>query len=251
MARSSVRNFRPPAVPYEKLRRLPQAKQGTNNARLYITDKNGKKLDSKPLWVYEHTSEFGVSGSTAQSQAKRDFYAHNFNQPTYTFQCQTHNEREYGEIAEFIRNGQMGAIRLDQFFEITMTGSGFRAGRSLRGPSASIHYRGYVQNAQRHHERFIQAPEFTLTFVIVQVKAGLIRDTQVAPNVLPTNWTNFVNRDGTSFVVKPKEIGLEGDEKKPAPKKGKPLPPSNTRRAPGRPNPVTRGPFSPRGPLIN
>lgn len=77
---------------------------GRTNARLadgdfqYDIFVSGVNLDS------------AQSGSTAQSQLTRDWYAHNFVQPSFTVMGWSLDQRDYGTMVEFIHQAQFKAI---------------------------------------------------------------------------------------------------------------------------------------------
>ena len=96
---------------YAFSRSHPKAKPGTNNGTLQIfRERSEERSETTPVWIHQVESDFGITGSFGQSVGKRDFYPRNFNQPSYRFYGQTHNENEYGDLCEFIRRGQLESI---------------------------------------------------------------------------------------------------------------------------------------------
>lgn len=148
----------------------PEAKGSRTNALLINSE--GKEL---PLWVNQVQAAFGVTGSTAQSSKKRQFFPKNLNQPTLEIAGQTPNQYEYGRIAEFVReaqlNGILGNPTGDQkvlTFKMGRGGTDTRR-RIQRGEHQSIVVDGYINKVERKTERFVNAPPYTLSFVITKI----------------------------------------------------------------------------------
>lgn len=228
------------ALSWHSLRREPDARPGTNNGtlsygRLGLTG-TYSAIDSIPIWVYDVTSDFALTGTTAQSLGKRDFYARNFNQPVYNIAGQTHNEFDYGHIAEFIRDAQeacvFGATRTimqmlinghrgaDEVILQPGTRNERRAPiiRNQRGRRGPLGVQGYVNTIRRAHKQFVNAPEYQFQFIIQRSLQGPFKDERTPVHVLPTNWNAFIRQGSTGFITDPDEILLN------APKGGKPIP---------------------------
>lgn len=219
----------------EKLKNNPKPRKGTHSATLSIVQKAadggvGIVKGSIPLWIHEIETAFGISGSSAQSASKREFYPRNFNQPTYTFRGQSHSEHEYTTIAEFIRDGQLGCIFGDRLFIISAPAAGpvseivntvaggkskgkarHKMNRNLKGRRPGIRLQGYIQTAQRSHERWVNAPEYEFEFVVSRSLAGPILDEAVKPHVLPVNWDQFVARSRGGMIADPDKAILDED----------------------------------------
>lgn len=216
-----------PAVQWSRMRSLPKPKRGTENGYLivrYLTpdhtyDKT-KPARKFPLWVDEMRTSFALSGSTAQSVAKRDFYPRNFNQPSYQFHGQTFNETHYGKLGEFIRRAQKDCVLRNGIMQIFLPAHGATHvwvgpdGRehkeqivhNQRGRRPAIWLEGYVNNIQRAHAVGVQAPEYEFAFIVSRTIDGPIKEQRVSPNVLPRNWDSFIHRDGTGFITNPSDI---------------------------------------------
>lgn len=133
--------------------------------------------DEVPLWVQEVTTGWSMSGSTAQSSRTRSFFPRNFQQPSFTISCQFPSQREYADVAQFVRRTHKG-LESATFLEIlgVRTGpiiqSGRRSGkpsRRLKGPSQNIAAEGYVDHISRTHEQGVYSPEQNFNFVIERI----------------------------------------------------------------------------------
>ncbi len=192
------------SVDNEKLREFPRAHLSTANAWLNLVDLKAKVMigEPLPLWIHELETSFSITGSFAQSVDKRDFYPRNFNQPTWTFRGQTHNEHEYSHIGEFIRNGQIRAIEGDALFIIGVNGGGIPAKRNMKGTHQGTKLQGYISGVRRRHERWVNAPEYQFEFVVARHLAGPIVDAPVVPKILK-DWKGLYR--GGGFIDDPDE----------------------------------------------
>lgn len=220
------------ALPWDRMRSHPIPKNKTANASLKLVKVDGKKrvvIDTIPLWVFDLSADFSLSGSTAQSHGKRDFYPRNFNQPSYRIQGQTWNERHYGLLGENIRSWQHRCVRGNFLMQFHLPGDGpspvwfrrangqrFKAEvqRNMKGPRPNIAFEGYVADMPRTHKRFVHAPEYSFDFIVSRQLTGPLREETIRPTVLPTSWTSFVARGATGFIRDPDEILLSQQKSK-------------------------------------
>jgi hypothetical protein len=210
---------------------------------------SSKPSKRHPIWIDEMTTDFALSGTTAQSAAKRDFYPRNFNQPSYGFHGQTFSETHYGQLGEWIRKAQLDCVFRYGLMQIFLPASGAthvwvgpdgrehkrEITRNQRGRRPAIWLEGYIANIQRAHEVGVQAPEYDFGFIVSRSIAGPITEAPVSPNVLPRNWDSFIKRDATGFITNPDDVLLsQGKGKKRTPPTRVPLQPQTG-------SPVTSG----------
>jgi hypothetical protein len=224
-----------PRLKWEKMRSHPKPKAGTGNASLvlsYVDPQNPSKArrgDAIELWVNNVAADFSMTGTTAQSIAKRDFYPRNFNQPAYSISGQTFSERHYGQLGEFVRWAQKECIFNNGIMEFVApaagpdevwvpTGRGKRKVkrpivRGQRGRRPTLWIQGYVGTMPRKHAVGVQSPEYTFAFIVSRVLVGPLKDQAVSPAVLPKNWDSFIKRDATGFILNPDDVLLTQQRK--------------------------------------
>lgn len=228
------------ALDWHQLREEPKGREGTANGRLSFGTLGPTgtyaERESFPIWVYDLTSDFSLTGTTGQSVGKRDFYARNFNQPVYNFSGQTHNEHDYGRLVEFVRDAQEACVFSPKRTIMQVLINGHRGAdevilhpgtdrarrapivRGQRGRRPPLGVQGYVNTIRRAHKRWVNAPEYQLQFIIQRSLQGPFRDERTPVHVLPTNWNAFIKQGSTGFITDPDQVLLN------APKGGKPIP---------------------------
>jgi hypothetical protein len=216
--------------------------KNAHGANAYLVDETLPDKPQVPLWIQEITADFSLTGNTAQSMTKRDFYAHNFTQPSFNFRGQTFNEAQYGYLTEFIRRAQVrqlleignpkGDWEKRGFLRIVVPKAGFvpqrvrirrkgkqgpvtwrRKNRSQRGERDHMIITGYIKAIQRRHERFVNAPEWNFEFITARMLAGPFSDSPVRSEKLRDikDWTEFLRGDG---FVKDPDSGKDEDKPK-------------------------------------
>jgi hypothetical protein len=164
---------------------------------------NGQEV---PLWVFNVTTDFAMSGNTAQSARTRSFFAHNFQQPSIGVSVQLPSQRHLGDLAEFVRlthRGMDSNTKLEIIGVKTAYGNG-----NMKGPHQNVAAEGYVKTIQREHMKQVWAPELTFQFVVEK----MISPSEWADS-LPTirklkSWHDIVesimaNSKGKAFVADP------------------------------------------------
>lgn len=155
--------------------RPDQGGEAINGANALLEKGDGSRVF---LWVNNVESAFAMAGNTAQSHRSRRFYPHNFTQPSVTISGQTPNQYEYGRLAEFVRSAQLRSLNDDQALLTFKLFEGGGAGitndnPAIRGKHQQIAIRGYVTRVDRITERFINAPNWTMEFVITEAQSFL------------------------------------------------------------------------------
>lgn len=157
-----------------------------NGANAYLENAKAERIG---LWINSVQADFAATGSTAQSRTGRDFYHHNFQQPTMILGGQTPNSAEYNRLGAFIRDshklglthqGQVLRLRVDKGGKNTVRGN-------MRGQRNHIDVDGYILNATRGAERFVNAPDYEFSFVITKAREFLdLQDRDADPIKLMT-----------------------------------------------------------------
>jgi hypothetical protein len=120
------------------------------------------------LWVYEVTTGWKMAGSTAQSSLTRTFFAHNFQQPSFTIACQFPSQQHMALVADFVRKAHK-ALESSMILEISSASPVPNGNRRLKGVSKAIRAEGYVASFSRVHERHVYAPDVTFDFVVERI----------------------------------------------------------------------------------
>lgn len=120
------------------------------------------------MWVDDVTADFAMTGNVAQSRKQREFFPHNFTQPSIHVHCQTPNSYQYNRLGAFIREGQkQGMVQQGDVLRLRIASGGEEAARHvMKGHHNHISVDGYVTTAPRGAERFINAPDYEFDFVI-------------------------------------------------------------------------------------
>lgn len=163
----------------------------TWNARL--TNVNDETLE---LWVEEFAASFQLSGSSAQSARKREFYPRSFSQPIIRVSGRVANTMEYNRLASFARHSHLAAVGSAELaFRQSKPGSLLPTiGLELRGrgPWESTHGRvkgantpwrleGLIKNIQAGAVAHNVAPKFTFDYHVAASDGtvGIYGDTLV------------------------------------------------------------------------
>jgi hypothetical protein len=200
-----------------------------SNASLRFVGKAGEPL---PLYVFDVTASFGLTGTTAQSRKTRSFFPHNSNPPQILVSCQAPNQYYYGWACEFIREHQQ--TLQEAYLSIPPKGIA-PANYHHRGKHQSLSGYGYVQTIRRRHERFVPAPEFTFTFVISKFESKRFNDHAV-PAKQMMSWKDIIE----AMQARDAKIAY-GEVKRPDTQTPAPDDPDDTSDASG----YTKGPGRP------
>lgn len=137
------------------------------NAMLY-----NARHEGVGMWIDRVESSFGLSGTIGQGPTRRDFYPHNLVQPSITLHGQTPNQFQYHRLMDFIRQSHLDAV-LDFTPEkpilrlILVCHSD--APKGGHGHYTEIDVEGFAPNAPKRSERFVNAPDYELPFIITDV----------------------------------------------------------------------------------
>src|SRR6476469_7890096 len=108
------RNEAAPAVPTG---RLPVSYQNPNNKGVADARRHTGFLECSALnpsrfyfWVHDLTANFNLNGSFAQSPRFRRFYARNFAMPVFSITGQCPDQKNYGDLIEWVRQAQKQTI---------------------------------------------------------------------------------------------------------------------------------------------
>lgn len=184
------------------------------------------------LWVTDNESDFGIAGQTAQSRMRRTFFPHNLSQTAYSITGQCPNQEEYGRLTEFVRSAQVSALTSQTLMRLIIPEAGLPGGRTMKGRRKAIDAIGYVQAMPRSHERFVNAPSYTFSFIISRSLAGLFQDEAVRVNYIKSWSEIFENPHFQAQFIDDPDLSLHDDD---APARGLNHP------DPGTPNEPPRG----------
>jgi hypothetical protein len=138
-----------------------------NQSNAYLEDHDQNRVF---MWVNEYASDFAMAGSTAQSKKRREFFPHNFTQPSMTISGQTPNQYEHARLAEFIRKSQKECIIHDTHtLDLVIQGGGTKTKQEVvKGVRDPVLLTGYISNAQRTAMVGENAPDFSFQFVVLK-----------------------------------------------------------------------------------
>lgn len=147
-----------------------------NGANAFLEDASGARVG---MWVNDISADFELAGSTAQGPTRRDFYPHNFSQPSIKIKGQTTNSYEYNRLAEFIRSTHRDALSVSSdgvivSFVCLMPSSVKQPNRPvMRGRHRTVELTGFVKASKRGATRFVTAHEYELEFIVLAAKSFL------------------------------------------------------------------------------
>lgn len=156
------------------------------------------------LWIEDIKSDFAMSGKSAQSRVYNQFYPRSFNQPKFLIQGRLANDRQFNELAEFVRESQVGAIHYAEAplsFQMPY--------RGLTGiPEDRIDYKrhsgwvvqGYIPKVQAGAKNHNPAPQFSFEYVFTYSKqdghVGLFQDGKIrAQGREIMSWMEVIKND--------------------------------------------------------
>jgi hypothetical protein len=170
-----------------------------NQANAYLEDaQDGKRVF---MWVNAYEADFAMSGTTAQSKKRREFFPHNFAQPTLNITGQTPNQYQHARLAEFIRRHQkLSAISDKHVLNLKITGGGeHTAQETVKGIRDPVDLVGYINTAQRTAEVGVNAPDFTFGFVILKANKFIGLQDQVVRTVKFKDILDVIQHPGSHF----------------------------------------------------
>lgn len=141
-----------------------------------------------PMFVTDIGIDLALSGSRAQSRLTRDFYPHNFTQPSFVVQGQSLDQRDYGALTDFVHYTQRNSLQGGKLVQLFVDGKGIDGGRThgrgvvkngkrftnqgIRGSHQTILCQGYVNKMPRQHQRGVFSPTYSFSFVVADMIAG-------------------------------------------------------------------------------
>ncbi len=163
------------------------------------------------LWVTDVGLDLSLNGSTAQSQASRDFYPRNFSQPTVNITAQAPGHQEMGRVAEFIHKAQKNCITKSSLMQLYVPMQrDLHVKRGRMRQNLNVH--GYVQNISRTHRAGIAVETYTFGFVISQMFSGLFIDTPPKVYTL-ARWADIFDKVvANNLVTPPQAVDWTGEE---------------------------------------
>jgi hypothetical protein len=182
------------------------------NARL--TNQTGDVLD---LWVYEVTANFAMAGNTAQSRGRRDFYARNFTQPSFTVKGQAASNYQYNELAEFVRFSHRAAVNYVQrdldfpTIRFELFAGGTDTIRNHKGSHRRMVLRGLIPKVERGATRFEFAKDYEFNFVVTRSLDGLMTD-DAYHALRMQSWMEQWNKAEIDSLAVRNKTDLEADE---------------------------------------
>lgn len=157
-----------------------QAHEGGSNAYLVDEADNTHVL----LTVVGVETTLSLAGSRAQSPLQVDFYARNFQQPSFTIGVQARSQYEVGRTSEFVHKAQRNSVSQGSLMRLVIpTGGLNRTAASsvhntdgMRGVRQGLSMSGYVATMPRAHRKHDPAPQYTFEFVVAKMHAGIFED---------------------------------------------------------------------------
>lgn len=144
---------------------MARPKRGIN---AYILYRFNKRQHIKRLWVMQLEQAHQLQGNSAQSRFTRHFYPRSYapGAMQVTGRCRT--EKEYQELARFIRTHQRRLITSPyNFARLAHNAKGYQLLMKLGIPDEGVSLRGWIPNFNLSKRGvFNPAPEFTFQFDI-------------------------------------------------------------------------------------
>lgn len=171
---------------------------------------NGGPDSRVNLWVAEVSTGWGMTGSAAQSSRTRTFFAHNWQQPSFTVVCQFPSQQHMALAAQLVRRSHKG-LDSSLLLEIYSASPVNEGNRKLKGVSEPIRAEGHVKSFARVHERHVYAPDVTFDFVIERLDSpNAWRDTPITVRRLKS-WHDILegvmtHDPDSGFVDEPRSV---------------------------------------------
>lgn len=150
-----------------------------------------------PLFVNDVQIDIGLAGTTAQAQLTRDFYPHNMVMPSFTVQGQALDQRDYGDLCEFVHRAQLASVSGGlPLLQLWVNGMGINGthgasdnavtvqskapnlasqdapNQKLRGFHKTLTCQGYINTMPRQHQKGVVSPTYSFTFVVAEMIKG-------------------------------------------------------------------------------
>lgn len=208
-----------------------EAEQRLNNlANGILTNQLGQQVR---IWIDEMEADFGVGGSTSQSQKVRQFFPRNFVQPSIRVTCTFPSQFHYNTFASFVRSSHIYALSglelKDQGINVrkrraasggsyalttvkfwikgayNQGGKGsFKGSKTSKGGHTPWLLEGYIKSIQAGAVKFEQAPQLIFEFTIAESrdtkKLGIWNDEAVRGSEIRPWLDIFRSRPYNDFV---------------------------------------------------
>lgn len=189
--------------------------QGTNARFINVL---GEYID---FYIEDIQADFSMAGSTGQSRTLRQFFPHNFVQPSIVVSGTQPNSHQYNRLAAFIRVTQhlsLSGLRLGNDNKPVRTATDAQGnvfiketvrllisngtkdynvihGRNVKGIHKPWRLEGYIKSMQAGAEHFQQAPQYQFEFLVAKSQSGIWKDHAVLGDQI-RSWTEIFNNFG-------------------------------------------------------
>lgn len=183
-----------------------QAHEGGSNA--YLTDEADNTHVLLTIVAIETT--LSLAGSRAQSPMQAEFYARNFQQPSFTIGVQARSQYEVGRVSEFVHKAQRNSVSQGSLMRLMIPTGGLnrvaassvRNTDGMRGVRRGLSMSGYVATMPRSHKKHDPAPQYTFDFVVAKMHAGIFDDQPYKAYKL-AKWSEIVDTVLEGNFIKP------------------------------------------------
>jgi hypothetical protein len=127
------------------------------------------------FWVHDITAAFNINGSFAQSPRFRRFYPRNFSAPVFTINGQCPDQKNYGDLVEWVRQAQKNTIVVGDGNVTKLVIPPGRFNLPAHKEREQLEMTGHINAIERSHERWVNSPEFTFNFTVVSSDSGLFK----------------------------------------------------------------------------
>lgn len=171
-----------------------------------------------PMFITDVSIDNSLNGATAQSRTTRDFYPKNFVQPSFVIRGISLDQRDYGDLTDFVHYLQYECVTNAKLAQIYVDGGGFNNKRqgtahafnvvangvvhtnqAMRGGHAPLLCLGYVGSIDRIHTQYVYAPTYTFNFVVAEMVQGPWQESMVQVTQ-QQNWIDIVKGTKTLTV---------------------------------------------------
>jgi hypothetical protein len=190
-----------------------QAHEGGANAYLMDEADNTHVL----LTLIAIETSLSLAGSDGQSPLQKDFYARNFQQPSFSLTVQARSQLEIGRVAEFVHKAQRNSVSQGSLMKLAVPRAGLKGTAAssvnnkdgMKGVRQGLSMSGYVANMPRSHKRHDPAPVYAFDFVVAKMHTGIFEDQPYKAYKL-SKWSEIVDTvlEG-NFIKAPQTIEQE------------------------------------------
>lgn len=192
-----------------------QAHEGGSNA--YLSD--GADNTHVLLTVIAIETSLSLAGTDGQSPLQRDFYARNFQQPSFSIVIQGRSQQEVGRVAEFVHKAQRNSVSQGTLMKLMIPSGGLTGTAAssvsnkdgMKGVRQGMSMSGYVASMVRAHKRHDPAPVYAFDFVVAKMHAGIFEDQPYKAYKL-SKWSEIVDTVLAGNFIKPPQT-IEQEER--------------------------------------